>query len=310
MKKKKLCFSLYIFFFIFVYPYSVNSKSALELYNSALKIEDSGKSEQLLKIIASDYPESPFAQKSLFRLGEINFLKKNYSAASEYFEKIIKLYNNSDLYKDSLYKYAVSKYLDGKTFEAENILKEYLRTYPDDSRKQEIFIKIADIYFNNGEIAEAINQYTNSLSIFNTNDYKSWAYFQLGNCYNYANQLNEAFVAYMTVIKFYQNSMEYYKSLEMIDQLKQKKINIDYKVIQDNNPAYKFYIQLGAFKSKENAEKLVDTFKNDKDHKQKIIKISLEDNFYKVRLGNFFSFEEANKYKRDYSLGGFILTEN
>ncbi len=291
-------------------PYAIYSKSALELYNSSTKIQDADKSEQILKQIITNYPESPFAQKALFRLGEIYFLKNNYAVSAEYFEKITKLYNNLDIYKDALYKYAVSLYMTGKVLESETVFKEYVRAYPDDSRRQEIYVKIGDIYFNKGEIAEAINQYSNSLSVFNNNDYKSWIYFQLGNCYNYANQLNEAFVAYMTVVKFYQNSMEYYKSLEMIKQLKQKKINVDYKVIQDNNPAFKFYIQLGAFKSKENAERLVDAFKNEKEHKQKIIKMTLEDNFYKVRIGNFFSFEEANKYKKDFSLGGFILTEN
>ncbi|HPP88118.1 MAG TPA: SPOR domain-containing protein, partial [bacterium] len=234
----------------------------------------------------------------------------NFIEAAEYYLKIIREYNSEEIYANSLFNYALSLYMLGKLDESEKILKEYLSKFPkDDDRKYEIYIKLGDINYNRGNIAQALEQYQNSLLFFEKNKLKSWAYYQIGNCYNYAKQINEAFIAYMTVVKFFPNSVEYYQALEAIEKLKTNNKLVDYKIWQENNPTYKFFIQVGAFKNKANAEKLLNDYSKKKEFNQKIIRILQDGDLYKVRIGNFFSYEEAQKFKRENKLSGFILTE-
>jgi len=315
MYKKKIFFFIIIFFLLQnlslnLFANTNTNTSAVDLYNSLVKIKDIDKTESVLNKIITDHPTSIYAAKALLKLSEIQELKANYQSALNYLEKIINNYSHTSLYKQALYKSAIIYHQRLNNFEkSESYLQNCLKNDNDLPSRADIFARLGDLYFYRSKFAEALQYYNNALLNNDDCSFKSWVYFQIGNCFNATNQLNEAFVAYMTVVKFFPQSPEYFQANEMIEKLKNKKVTVDYKIISETNPIYKYYIQLGAFKNKNNAENLLTNITANKKYSSKIARMVFEDNFYKVKLGNFFSYEEAQSFKNANKIDGIILKE-
>jgi TolA-binding protein len=282
---------------------NLNATSAIDLYALSNNTNDIAETERILKKIVELYPNSSFASKSFYRLGNLNFLKGNYTNAIKYFDKVITLYSSTKEYENSYYNYAICNYLTGKIAVSEKYLKDFLKKFPTTTKKNEIYLKLGDIAYNNGKIAQAIKYYLDSLTIYKDNNYKSWIYFQLGNCYKYSKQYSEAFIAYSTVVKFFSDSLEYYQSKQMLEDLKKRKKNLKYQIFSIKNPAYIFYAQLGAFKQKNKAINFIKSLDLKKKNQVKII---YEGNYYKVITNNFFSYEATEDFLKKLDVIGII----
>ncbi len=303
---RQICFLFFLCFF----SLALYSETAEKLYSQASEGELQ-KNKQLLELIIQQYPDSKYKVKSLFKLGEIYFLETKYNDAENCFSEILLNHKNSNEYKETLFRINEVLFLQNRNAEAEKYLARYLAEFPEVQKDILFNIKIAGLFYSKGDMANALKYYLKSLLIKPENENKSWIFFQLGNCYNQARQYNEAYISYMTVIKFFPDSAEYEQAQDMIVKLKQNGTLPDYKTTAVEEAAYSYFIQAGAFKKKDNALSLVKDISGNtkKNTEYKLVKLVQEDDFFKVRIGNFFSFEEANNYKKKYRINGFILTE-
>ena len=303
--------TLFTIFLIGCISFSAFCETAENLFAKSEEINDLQKSKQILEMLIKQFPESNLKVSALFKLGELSFLETKYNDAESYFTEILLSYKESAYYKKSLIKIIEVLYSQKRFDEALKYIERFSAEYP--ASRSEVFfnIKKADLHFAAGDLSNALKYYLKVLSLNPENEFKSWAFFQLGNCYLSASQFNEAYISYMTVINFFTDSVEYSQAQEMLKSIKKDGAMPEYKVAATEKSALSYFIQAGAFKNKDNALNLVKSISGSikKNKEYKLVKLAQEDDFFKVRIGNFFSFDEANSFKKKYKIAGFVLTE-
>lgn len=178
------------------YPYTRRMDEIIErLYNLANTVENvetakimgielsesMERSAQMYKTIVDSSPFSPYADKSLYKMGDVYRRMRKYNDAIQAYEKIMQDYPESPLVAEARYQLAFTKYeasLDPEydqesTDQALKEFKEIAATTPvpamaneadkvlDElrARKAESTLKIAEFYEKQGKYASAIMYY-------------------------------------------------------------------------------------------------------------------------------------------------------
>lgn len=111
----------------------------------------------------------PYAAKSYYFLGDIEFIKQNYALAVLYYEKVAGAYYNEDIYPRDIYKLGRTLVLSGRTSEGISVLEDYIDRYGAvDMQSDHAYYWMARAYAKKGDNCRAEAGYSIILSNYIT----------------------------------------------------------------------------------------------------------------------------------------------
>lgn len=177
------------------------------------------------RIITLSNSGSAIADKAQFYLGECHFNLKEYILSANEYERLIKMYPNSEYIDDAKYKLGLSYYklspkysLDQEyTNKAIKEFQEFLEDYPSsplfpvvEKKLQEARDKLArkvyeaaEQYRRLGLYRSGVIYYTLVLEKYYDSSYAPQAQYWLGECYRHLNQFDKALDTYKAFLKRY-----------------------------------------------------------------------------------------------------------
>ena len=112
----------------------IDPDEAEKVYRDAFKLLKESQYDQALiafKDFVKDYPNSAFSSNAQYWIGETNYVMQNYEIAINEYQALLNTYPNSQKISHALLKIGYSYAELGNTGEAEKILKNVIRQYPD-----------------------------------------------------------------------------------------------------------------------------------------------------------------------------------
>jgi len=200
----------------------------VERMNIAIKMfekRDYYDAKSQFRIITLSYSGNTLANKAQFYLAECHFFLKEYIIAASEYERLIKVYPNSEYVDDAKYKLGLSYYelspkpsLDQEyTIKAIKEFQEFLEDYyfsplvtQVETKLQEARNKLAKKTFDAAEQYRKMGFYNAAIIYFSKvlenyydSEYAPYAQFWLGECYRKLNNLTDAQDAFNMFIKKY-----------------------------------------------------------------------------------------------------------
>lgn len=189
----------------------------------------------------------------------------------------------------SLYESARGKFDKGEFDSARIEFEELLEKYPNHKLTPYIIYYIGRL---TKYPAKALSYYQRAVDLYPDSKVADNALYRIGQYHFAVNDHQKACDSFSQIVKNYPKS----------DIIKDARAwaEITAELIQKPIPYYA--IQMGAFKNKENAERLKEEF-SQKGYTAQIV----GDKLYKVWLGKFESSEQADKFKVEHNFKGFIV---
>lgn len=189
----------------------------------------------------------------------------------------------------ALYESARDKFDKGEFDSARLQLEELLEEYPKHKLTPYIVYYIGRL---TKYPAKALSYYQRVVDLYPDSKVTDNALYRIGQYYYAVSDYEKAYGSFDQIVKMYRDSdvlREARTWAEIMAQLVKKRDSY-------------YVIQIGAYKNKENAEKLKDSFV-EKGYEVQIFSNSL----YKVWLGKFESVDEATKFQNEHNFKGFIV---
>lgn len=159
--------------------------------------------------IVDGFPKSSWADRALYRMGELYFLFLNDpERAVDSFKELISNYPNSDLafsaqeYVATLYEQYIKNY-DQAIVEYQKLI-DWLKGKKGADRFQ---LAIAECYYRKGEISQAITEYQMLLEEYPGSSWREKGRYQLANALNVLGRNEEAVKEYRKFLRDYPNSV-------------------------------------------------------------------------------------------------------
>ncbi len=107
----------------------------------------------------------PYAAKSYYFLGDIEFIRQDYALAVLYYEKVAGAYYNEDIYPRDIYKLGRTLVLSGRAGEGISVLEDYIARYGEmDMQSDHAYYWMARAYAKKGDNCRAEADYSIILS--------------------------------------------------------------------------------------------------------------------------------------------------
>ena len=155
----------------------------------------------LFKEILKKGPESQWADKAQYQIGESFFQSKQYPLASEAFENLLSHYLESDLREEALYLLACSDFQQGKYGEAEIKLQNLLKEFPQSPLALYSNYLIGEISLKQNDFAKALSNYSLALKVEKLSMY---SLYKIIWCHAQQGQYEEAIVKAKEFLNSYQ----------------------------------------------------------------------------------------------------------
>jgi TolA-binding protein len=195
------------------------------------------------RVLQSTYPESEYAEKSLYIVGWIFFQKNNYNEAISSYRIFLNTYSNSSInpivyysigdaffnlnkydsaivnYQKVLNKYSNSNYVfdaingiqycyraQNQEEKAISLIDDFVKNNPGLSFSDQIFFKKGEIYYSQGSYEKAKDSYTQFTSNYPKSELNADAYYWIGKSAQNLNQFDEAILSFNRVLDYYPGS--------------------------------------------------------------------------------------------------------
>jgi TolA-binding protein len=294
---------------------------------------------EIYGLIIEKYPNSKWAAKSRFQLGQCYYLQGNYDKALDHYGKIIASYPEDETYWSARYWKCKSLIAKG---DYESAIAE-LRSLEDNSSgevsKDMILVSLGNCYLGMRDYENAAASYRSLIGSMPDSQRASSAYLLLAKSLQSLGRLEEAKVFYQEVIESYRQSVEAQQAQQCLNSLplaQSKRVEAQLAVseavekppiVPETLPAVSetvgathaspvqaklyFSIQVGAFSIKRNADNLADRLRK-KGYSVDIIRpIPGKSRLHKVRVGRFktrsAALEAAQKLRKNEKLPGEVV---
>ncbi|MCF7793398.1 MAG: SPOR domain-containing protein [Candidatus Cloacimonetes bacterium] len=242
------------------------AKSALETkYKKAIDQQDRKKFEPELLDLATSCKDSLYGQFALLDLAKLNLLDRNYAEAVSYLKEIY-----SPLIEDKQY-WLAKAYLKNEQYQLAIISAQiYIADSEDFHKVESAFFLMTEAYLMKGNYKKAYETLEELRVSKYISDNIPLLYFKLGNCQELLSDFTSALVYYKKLKQEFPYHQYSYMAEERIYKLKNEdKIDIDLSAFSSyllvdpnkkppdqNQNENKLYLQVGAFSSRQNANKL------------------------------------------------------
>ena len=125
-----------------------------------LKLNQPEKAAQTFRRVSAQYGDSPVAAESALRAGEVLRREKQYRAAAEQYEFILRKYANTDFAGDAQAGLAWTRFAQGDFAGSRTAFQAVLAKYPQSKAAAEAPLRIGDCYYSEKKFAEAAGAYT------------------------------------------------------------------------------------------------------------------------------------------------------
>ncbi|HUN66997.1 MAG TPA: tetratricopeptide repeat protein [Bacteroidota bacterium] len=146
------------------------------------------------------YAESQLLPRVLFNMGDSYYNLKNYDSARIYYKRVIDEFPTSLLVSDALSGLQYTNKAQGKPAAAIPEIDQVLKSSAGGERKEELEMKKADILFDQGDFAGALNEYGKVVSGSTSKQMKGKALYQMGRAFELNENLPRAAEYYERVI--------------------------------------------------------------------------------------------------------------
>ncbi|MCJ7508646.1 MAG: SPOR domain-containing protein [candidate division Zixibacteria bacterium] len=237
-----------------------------------------------------------FDQEDRILLGlcQYNFSKEDYLISIDLADRFEAKFKRSPYYPEILWLFASSLLANG---EAEKAQEKYqlLSNFPDDNWRSLGSLGNADCFFASGKFPLAVDEYKKLIDEFENSDIVSLALIQISNCYAEMGNKDKAILYY----NLYKEKSPYGIGMEENTKnlVKPQEAKKGDSGKAERMVSARYTIQLGVFGVKENADGVYSKFKAEGYKMRMFDKIINQKKYYIVQLGDFVSYEEAQKLR-------------
>jgi len=195
------------------------------------------------------YPSSDKIFDARIRMADSYFADKNYDAAANAYDELLKTKQGTRAKDYVLYQDALALYRGGKVQKALDQLTDFTTRYPKSQYYEHVLYLTGWIAFQQNNFNQAIDKYRNALLDIPNSRLAPMIQYGIGDAYYNMGNYDSAITAYQTVITNYPNSSQVSDALNGMQYCYVAKGDIDKAVqIIDNyvseNPSSKFSDQL------------------------------------------------------------------
>ncbi len=297
--------SQYVGEFLSLYPESGYSSEML--FMQAFLQPDIDESIEIYSSVIEKYPDSPWAAKSHFQLGQCYYLQGEYDKALNHYGKIIVSYTDDDSYWPA--RYWKCKSLIGKgDYEGAMIALRSLEGNGSGGvGKDIILMSLGECYFGMKDYENAVNSYKSLIESLPDSDRIPTAYLSIAKSYQSMGKLEEVKQACQKLIESYPQSMELQEARQILDSpapARPESVEVQPSVSEPVDipeakpepsaetetqvePESYFCIQVGAFSSKPVAERLANQLRGKGYYVDVLDPFPGGKTLYRVRVGKF-----------------------
>ncbi len=299
---KKVFIIIFLCVLSTLFSQTINDQHLKEIYENARAKENNF--IRSYELLANEHTDSYYGQLALLELGKINILKRNYKEAVENLKKIHLAEINTKQY------WLAKAYLKSCKYQLSIISAQIFIAESTNFDKIELaYFIIAEGYIEQKMFKRAYN----TLETLRTSKYIKnnipLLHFKMGCCKEFLEKYEDALIHYKNLRQNYPYHKYSYIAEDRIYNMKSgKKIDIDrtkinfYRSIEPEEESkaatgrdLKIYVQIGAFGSKENAEKLGKKIARLKYKYIIFPKIKNNNQLYVVAVGPFEEGEDLKK---------------
>jgi TolA-binding protein len=289
--------SQYIEKFFSLYPESEHAGEMLLMQAFLQPAIDA--STEMYRLIIEKYPNSKWAAKAHFQLGQCYYLQGEYDKALDYYGKVIISYPEDETYWSARYWKCRSLMAKGDCEEAIAALRSLENnSSSEDISKDIILLSLGDCYFGMRDYEPAAASYRSLIELVPHSQRVPSAYLLLAKSLQNLGRPEEAKTFYQKVIEDYRQSIEAQQAQQYLDSLpltQPKRVEARSAVPQTVGATHAspvqaaayYSIQVGAFSVKRNAENLASRLRK-KGYSVNIVRpMPGKSRLYKVRIGEF-----------------------
>ena len=243
----------------------------------------------MYKVIIERYPGSKWAAKSYFQLGQCYYLRGEYDKALDYYGKIIVSYTKDEMYWPARYWKCRSLIATGDYENAIKALRSLEENAPEDIGKDMILMAAGNCYLDMKDYENAAIAFRSLIESMPDSQRTPSAHILLAKSLQNLGKLEDAKKLYQKVIESYGQSMEVQQAQECLNSLsptQSKAAETTPNVSTPTKTAPYFTIQIGAFSSKRNADRLASKLRK-KGYSVSVIPPKSGSRLYKVTVGKF-----------------------
>lgn len=158
------------------------------------------------KNVLKIYPNSDLAPIIYYSIGDAYFNLNNYKAAIENYQKVLNSYPRSNYVFDAVNGIQYSYVAEGNPEKAINLIDDFISKNPGLSFSDQIFFKKGEIYYSQGEYEQAKISYKEFIANYPNSRLTPDAYYWIGKSAQNLNQNQEAIYNFNRVFNNYPNS--------------------------------------------------------------------------------------------------------
>ena len=277
-------------------------------------------SAKIYGLIIENYPNSDWAAKSHFQLGQSYYLQDEYDKALDHYGKIIISYPESEEYWPALYWKCKSLMAKDEYQEAVPVLISLKSIDSDQISRDMVLMSLGNCYRGIKDHENAEASYRTLIDSVPDSQWIPSAYLLLARSLQDRGNIEEAEAIYKKVTEDFGQSMEAQRAQDYLNSLSSSATESvsDQPVVPEStettqvSPERKeayFTIQVGAFTNKRNAEKLANQLKK-KGYSVRIVPpVPGRSRLHKVRIGTFETRKDASETARKFSRNERLDTE-
>lgn len=273
--------------------------------------------------IIEKYPDSKWIAKAHFQIGQCYYLRGEYDRSLDHYGRIIVSYSEDDVYWSARYWRCKAFMAKGEYKEAMAALRSLEESNPPGIGKDMIMMVQGNCYMGVQDYENARAAYNFIIESMPDSQWVPSAYLMLAESFQKTGNAEKAKESLQKLIEGYQKSMEAIQAKQILDPLSSEQASdksnsvetqpaVSKTVSEPVKPAQEtpakspsiqtgsyFSIQVGAFSSKSNADKLARQLRVKGYNNVAVLNPSPgEKKLYKVMVGKFKSQEDALKIAR------------
>lgn len=296
--------SQYIEKFLSLYPESDHADEILFIHAFLQPAIDT--SIEIYRLVIERYPNSKWAAKAHFQLGQCYYLQGNYDRALDHYGKIIVSYPEDEIYWSARYWKCRSLIAKGNYEEAVAALRsledgnstEIVGLGGEKPSSDMILMSLGDCYLGMRDYESAVVLYRSLIESMPHSQRVASAYLLLAKSLQNLGKLEEAKTFYQKVIQDYHQSVEAQQAQQYLDALlltQPKDPDTPHTMPEAVGTTHAspvettsyFSIQVGAFSEKRRAGNLADQLRKKGYSVNIVFPVPGGSHLYKVRVGNF-----------------------
>jgi|GEM_PF-2011836 len=316
--------SQYIEKFLSLYPESDHDGEILFMQAFLQPAIDA--STEMYRLIIEKYPNSKWAAKSHFQLGQCYYLQGEYGKALDHYGKVIISYPDDETHWSARYRKCRSLMAKGNYEEAIAALRSLESdSSSEDISKDVILLSLGDCYFGMRDYEHAAASYRSLIESVPHSQRVPSACLLLARSLQNLGRSEEAETFYQKVIEDYRQSIEAQQAQQYLDSLpatQPKRVEARPDVPQTVGATHAspmqavahYSIQVGAFSVKRNADSLANRLRK-KGYSVDIVRPSSgKSRLYRVRVGKFktraAALEAAQRLRKNEKLDTAVVGQS